>query len=1079
MKKQIVVIVIGLLFPCLLLAQAKQTKYDLLKDRVLYTVGYSHLDTEWNWDYPTTINEYIKNIMTENFYLFEKYPQYVFNFTGSRRYGMMKEYYPDLYQKVKDYIHQGRWFVSGSSVDEGEVNISSPESVIRQVLYGNKFFKDEFGKESMDYMLPDCFGFMADMPSVWNHCGLLGFSTQKLTWHSAAGVPFNVGIWNGPDGKGIIAALNATNYVGNIVPRLDLDPEWNARLDQNQKKYGISFDYRYYGVGDEGGAPRESDVINAIGSLNNKDSKLKVLLTSSDQMYKDITPEVRKKLPVYVGDLLLIEHSAGSMTSESFMKRINRKNELLAQNAEQLASIVDWTGNTKYPFTKLNNAWNLVLGSQFHDILPGTAIPRAYEYAWNDEFIAANGFSSVLTGSMKELSTYLNTQGKGRSIIVYNPVAQNREDVVNIEMEYNNIPENVQVFDGRGNAVPTQITGSNGNKLKIIFLAKIPSMGCAVFDVREASAQPVKSTGLSAKNNTMENAYYKVTVGNNGDITSIYDKQAKKELLASPASLEFRHEAPTDWPAWNMDWNDRKKPALGYLNEDASVRVVEQGPVRVAIEVKRNGMNSSITQIVSLAAGEAGKRVEISNVCDWQSQGVSLKADFPLTVNNPQATYNLGVGAIQRGNNDSLKFEVPSKEWFDLTNPDNSYGVTILEDCKFGSDKPSDNTLRLTLLYTPAAQRDFQHQRTQDWGEHHFRYGVYGHQGSWQQALSPWQGKMFNQPLLAFETTDQSNGAWGKEISFLSANNPQVGVMAFKKMENGDYYVVRVNELSGKDLTGIKLTVPGKITDAYEINGQEQRIGNAGFSGNGLNFDLSHFTIRSFAVKLAQPSVAVQPAEQVVVSLPYNQDVMSYDNNRDDGRFSRGSNIPAELVPDVITSEGINFKMGNRADEQNNAVTCQGQEITLPDGNYSTLYLIAAAGNRDTQGDFVIGNQTCPLKIQRWEGIIGQWYDRRFAQDGITVINVNDPFVKKDNIAWFASHIHQAYPSKNVAYNYCYLYKYSLPIPSGAKKLVLPNNRDIKILAITIAKEKENVTPLQPLYDDFQNDKSLHLVNLK
>jgi len=1077
MKKHLIKIAMGLLFPCLLQAQIAQPKHDLLKDRVLYTVGYSHLDSEWNWDYPTTINEYIKNIMTENFHLLDKYPDYVFNFTGSRRYEMMKEYYPDLYPKVKEYIHQGRWFVSGSSVDEGEVNISSSESLIRQVLYGNLFFQREFGKTSLDYMLPDCFGFLANTPSIWNHCGLLGFSTQKLTWRSAMGVPFNVGIWNGPDGKGIIAALNATDYTGSVVPRLDLDPDWNKRLDQNQEKYGISFDYRYYGVGDQGGAPRESDIKNAIGSLHNKDSRLKVILTSSDQMYKDITPDVRQKLPVYSGDLLLIEHSAGSMTSEAYIKRLNRKNELLAQNAEQLASIVDWTGRVTYPFSKLNPAWELVLGSQFHDILPGTAIPRAYEFAWNDEFIAANGFASVLTGSMKELSSFLDTQGKGRSVVVYNPVARNREDVVAVEMEYGKLPQSVQVFDGKGNAVPTQITGSNGNKLKLLFLAKVPSMGCAVFDVRETSAQGAKST-LSVQNNTLENSYYKVTLGDNGDITSIYDKLAKKELLASPASLEFRHEAPEQWPAWNMDWNDRKKPALGYMNESPSLRIVEQGPVRVAIEVKRQGMNSSITQIVSLAAGEAGKHVEVANVCDWQSQGVSLKADFPLTVSNPKATYNLGVGAIQRNNDDSVKFEVPSKEWFDLTTVDNSYGVSILEDCKYGSDKPADNILRLTLLYTPTSKDWFLHQLTQDWGEHQFRYGIYGHKGDWQQGLSQWQGKMFNQPLLAFETTEPSKGTWGKEISFLSVNNPQVGVMAFKKMENGDYYAIRVNELSGKDLSGIKMTLPGKIVDAYEINGQEQRIGNAGYSGNDLTFDLSHYTIKSFAVKLAQPPITAPSIEQASVALPYNQDVMSFDNNRDDGDFSMRSNLPAELVPDVITSEGIRFQMGSREDGKDNAVSCQGQEIALPEGNYSTIYLLAAA-NRDTQSDFTVGNQVCPLKVQQWEGFIGQWYARQFAKDEITVTGINSPFVKKDNIAWFASHIHQRYPSKNEAYHYGYLYKYALPVPEGAKKLVLPNNKGIKILAITVAKgSKENVMPLQPLYDDFQGCKPVKLLSL-
>ena len=1068
MGKHVIGILMGIvLFPCLLQAQQVKPEYDLSKQKVLYTIGYAHLDTEWNWEYPTTIDEYIKNIMTENFHLFEKYPEYVFNFTGSRRYEMMKEYYPDLYKKVVDYIHQGRWFVSGSSVDEGEVNISSSESMVRQVLYGNLFFQKEFGKISQDYLLPDCFGFLANAPSIWNHCGLLGFSTQKLTWHSAVGIPFNVGVWNGPDGKGVIASLNATDYTGGIIPRLDLDSTWNARLNKNQEKCGFSFDYRYYGVGDQGGAPRERDVRNAVGSLHHNDSKFQVALVSSDQMYKDITPEIRAKLPVYQGDLLLIEHSAGSMTSAAFMKRMNRKNELLAQSAEQLASLADWTGSVKYPFTKLNKAWDLVLGSQFHDILPGTATPKAYTYAWNDEFIAANSFAAVLTNSMNKLSTLLNTETKGRAVIVYNPVMQNRQDVVSIDMAYDKIPQDVQVFDSKGNAVPTQIIGSSGNKLKIIFLAGAPSMGCAVYDVREVAAVTPK-TNLSVENNTLENPYYKVTIGSDGDIISIYSKQAKKELLSSPSKLEFRHEEPTIYPAWNMDWKDRKQPAVGYMDQSASMRIIERGPVRVAIEVKRKGMNSTITQIISLAAGEAGKRLEVDNKVDWQSTGVSLKATFPLTVNNPDATYNLGVGTIERGNDDSLKYEVPAKEWFDLTNKNNDYGVTILEDCKYGSDKPSDNTLRLTLLYTPESKSSFLYQTSQDWGENQFRYGIYGHQNSWRQSQSQWQGKMFNQPLTAFEATNQSKGLWGKEISFLSSNNSNVGLMALKKMENGDdYYVVRVNELSGKDLTGVKLTMPGKVTDAYEINGQEQKIGNANFSGNAIEFGLSHYTIRSFAVKLAAPDAPIQPVEQVTVALPYNRDVMSFDNNRDDGSFSMRSNIPAELVPDVITSEGINFKMGSREDEQNNAVVCRGQEIALPEGDFSTLYILAAA-DRDTQGNFVIGNQTHSLNIQQWEGFIGQWYSRQFAQDGYTVASINAPFVKQDNIAWFASHIHRAYPSANAAYHYCYLYKYGVPVPAGAKKLILPDNNNIKILAITAAKAKEEVIPLQPLYDNFQ-----------
>jgi alpha-mannosidase len=208
-NKSAILLLAGLLLPGMVFSQQpdKREKYDISKDKVLYTIGYAHLDTEWNWEYPATINEYIKNTMEDNFKLLEKYPDYVFNFTGSRRYNMMKEYYPASYKKVADYIKQGRWFFSGSSVDEGEVNISSSESVLRQVLYGNLYFRKEFGKESFDYMLPDCFGFVATLPSIWNHAGLLGFSTRKLTWRSSNGLPFNVGVWEDPDGKGLLAGL--------------------------------------------------------------------------------------------------------------------------------------------------------------------------------------------------------------------------------------------------------------------------------------------------------------------------------------------------------------------------------------------------------------------------------------------------------------------------------------------------------------------------------------------------------------------------------------------------------------------------------------------------------------------------------------------------------------------------------------------------------------------------------------------------------------------------------------------------------------------------------------------------------
>ena len=494
---------------------------------------------------------------------------------------------------------------------------------------------------------------------------LLVFSTQKLTipnLRTSVPLPFNVGVWNGPDGKGLVACLDATDYDGDLMPRLDIDSYWDQRLSSDQQKYGITFDYRYYGCGDMGGGLRERDVINAEGSLHNPDSKIKVVMTSSDQMYKDITPEIQKKLPVYTGDLLLVEHSSGSMTSESYMKRLNRKNEILAQSSEQVASMAKYLTNSPYPTWKLNNSWELLLGSQMHDVLPGTAIPSAFKLAWNDEFIAQNGFTEVLKNALGEVSSQLNTQTKGRAVVIYNPVSREREDVCTAELTFTVMPAHIKVIDVQGNEVPSQIISRTEDKVKIIFLAKIPSLSVAVFDVRESLEKSKLTTpSLAIEPNSLENEYYKVSLDTNGDIYSILDKKEHRELLSKPAKLEFLHETPKKEPAWNMFWYDRKNPPFAFMNQEVNIKMVENGPVRVAFEVSRKGENSTIKQIISLSAGKAGKRIEVTNKIDWQSTGVSLKASFPFTAENENATYNLGVGTIQRNTNHELKFEGPVK----------------------------------------------------------------------------------------------------------------------------------------------------------------------------------------------------------------------------------------------------------------------------------------------------------------------------------------------------------------------------------------------------------------------------------
>ena len=319
---------------------------DLTKQPTLFVVGYAHLDTQWRWTYVDTIREFIPSTLNDNFKLFEKYPSYVFNFSGSRRYRMMEEYYPEGFKTLHKYVAEGRWFPCGSSVDENDANVPSAESLVRHVLYGNKYFRKEFGVASDEYMLPDCFGFPAALPSVLSHCGIKGFSTQKLTWGGVVPIPFKIGKWFGPDGHGVMAALDPGAYVGEVKENLANSQGWLERIKNSAKTSGVFADYHYFGTGDTGGAPKEPSVA-MVEESTKTDGAIKVVSGPADWLFRSITPEIGKNLPTYQGELMLTEHSAGSISSQAYMKRWNRKNEFLADAAERAPATATTASTTR------------------------------------------------------------------------------------------------------------------------------------------------------------------------------------------------------------------------------------------------------------------------------------------------------------------------------------------------------------------------------------------------------------------------------------------------------------------------------------------------------------------------------------------------------------------------------------------------------------------------------------------------------------------------------------------------------------------------------------------------------------
>ncbi len=1051
---------------------------DLSSQKTLYVVGYAHLDTQWRWTYPLVIREYIANTLHRNFDLIEKYPNYVFNFSGSRRYEMMKEYFPQEYEKLKKYIADGRWFPCGSSVDENDANVPSSESQIRHVLYGNHYFKREFGVESREFMLPDCFGFPASLPSILAHCGIKGFSTQKLTWGSANGIPFKVGVWEGVDGESVIAALDPGGYGSGIVEDLSKNDSWRTRIENTGKISGVFADYHYYGTGDRGGSPDARSVEWLEKSVCGE-GPLMVLAATAEKMFLDITAAQRAKLPKYKGELLLTEHSAGSITSEGYMKRWNRKNELLADAAERASVAAAWLGGASYPMKKLYDAWDLVLGSQMHDMLPGTSLPKAYEYCWNDEILALNQFAAAAQDGVGVVASQMNTQAQqgAVSLLIYNPLSIDRDDVVEATVALPPETKAVQVVGPDGKQVAAQVVGRERDGVKIAFAAHAPSVGFVMYAVRAASDNAAAPAGeLKADGKAIENARFRVTVNDAGDIASIFDKQNNKEVLAEPSRFAFLYENPAQFPAWNMDWNDRKNPPRSYVTSPAQVRVVESGPVRVTLEVSRESEGSRFVQRISLASGAAGDRVDVANTIDWQTQQRSLKATFPLTVANPQATYQISLGALQRGNNDPKKYEVPQHEWFDLTSPDGKYGVAVLNDCKYGSDKPTDNTLRLTMVYTPGVRGGYRDQSTQDIGRHNILYSIAPHAGDWKQGKVQWIARRVNQPMLAFATPSHP-GPLGREFSLLKLNTDQVAVDAIKKAEDSDEVVVRLKELSGEAANDVRITAASPIASAREVDGQERELGNANLQNGAIVTEVKPFHLKAFAMKIGDPAAKGQPAQSQAVNLSYDIDAVSSDANRSDGAFDAdGRTLAAEQLPAKIQSEGIEFAMGPTADGQKNALTCRGQTIQLPAG-FARVYLLAAAIEGDQQATFKIGNQSVTENVQNWGGYIGQWDNRLWDQEtpesatevAGEVSGLVPGFVKRDTVAWYSSHRH--HPTKgNEHYQYSYLFKYGMDVPAGATSLTLPDNPKVRVFAITVAKNShDQAVAASPLYDTFDD----------
>ena len=357
--------------------------YGQANKETLFLISNTHLDTQWNWDVKTTINEYIKNTLTQNMALMDKYPNFMLNYEGAIKYMWMKEYYPTEFEKMKGYIARGQWHVSGMSLDATDVMMSSAESILHSMLYANKFYQREFGvRGGYDIMLPDCFGFSYALPSLAKHAGIRGFHTAKLGWGAAAydGLP-PFGIWQGVDGSQIYAVYKPGAYDSHedFNKDMTLDADMLKKIQENYSNYGVAAHFRYVGPrGDRGGGLQDNPDKEGENTpywldynAGKTDGKIQVKLATPDEFFDYLDQYKNSKYKVWNSELPMRTHGVGSYTSWGLLKRWNRKNELLADAAEKASSLSYWLGAADYPTEALRDAWIRTIWQQHHDGITG------------------------------------------------------------------------------------------------------------------------------------------------------------------------------------------------------------------------------------------------------------------------------------------------------------------------------------------------------------------------------------------------------------------------------------------------------------------------------------------------------------------------------------------------------------------------------------------------------------------------------------------------------------------------------------------------------------------------------------
>jgi alpha-mannosidase len=759
----------------------------------IHLLGHAHLDMAWLWEVAETW-EVAERTFSSALNLQQQFSQLTFCHSTPALYEWIEINKPELFDRIIEQIKVGTWEVVGGMWIEPDLNLISGESIARQIIYGQRYNRSRFGTDTRVAWLPDTFGFCWQLPQLLLQGGIDYFVTQKFEWNDTTKFPHQLFWWEAPDGSRVLSLMSSEIGEGiDPLKMTDYACKWQTNTRINESLW-------LFGVGDRGGGPTR-DMLELAERWSQSDVFPDLEFTTAiEYLDKLASHKDSQSFPVWKDELYL-EFHRGCFTTHADQKRSNRQCEDLLYQAELWSAIACIVTDRMYPDElklQLETAWKQTLFNQFHDIIPGTAIEPVYVTANEDWENVERVTTQIISDSLSQISDRILLPKppvpEAIPIIIFNALNWDRTEVVSISLPNN---RSWTAYDLDGKLLPTQSSAA-----QLLFLAPdLPSVGYRLFWLAPGDNAHSATETLGSSDFIFKNQFVRVEINpQTGDIARIWDEVNRCEILRSDGNqLQAFQDGGQYWDAWNIDPKYAEKPLPP--SQLRSIEWIEKDRIRQRVRVVRELAGCEFQQDYILDAHSPILQIKTS--VDWQAEHVLVKANFPLNITADKATSEIACGAIERTTKpetaaEQAKWEVPVHRWVDLTDNSGEYGVSLLNDCKYGCDTGTDY-LRLTLLRSsswpdPVADR----------GYHEFTYAIYPHAGTWQAAGTVSTGYELNSPLQVLQFPQQGaetiidDRNRSPTSSFIELHSQNLVLMAFKPSDNqAQEWVIRCYECHG------------------------------------------------------------------------------------------------------------------------------------------------------------------------------------------------------------------------------------------------------------------------------------------